>query len=315
MSTRLASLVVSFLALLLAAPGLASSRPAQESMRITSRGPAAEPAEAPAKQPTPPGSQALRLDDGIVDTVLGVTNEETSNQAVYLNRFSPDPELLPITIDTVSILFPLVDPNGFETGLRPRMTFQVLVYVDEVAGYAPPTAEPATKKPIMTILKQARAFGVGMVLATQNPVDLDYKALSNAGTWMIGRLQTEQDKQRLLDGMSAAAGGVDIAAVGDTIAGLGKRQFVLRRAGKDRPELFATRWAMSYLRGPLTRDQIDHPAALDGRGLIRPVIHDELSVDPHAHPVVVDRVERVGLAVCGLDLAGPPDREGVRSDR
>lgn len=133
---------------------------------------------------------------------------------------------------------------------------RALLYMDEVAGYLPPTAAPPTKKPIMTLMKQARAFGVGVVLSTQNPVDIDYKALSNAGTWMIGRLQTDRDKMRLLDGMSAASGGVDVAAVGDTISGLGKRQFVLKRAGKDQPELFTTRWAMSYLRGPLTRDQI-----------------------------------------------------------
>ncbi|MFT3855594.1 MAG: DUF853 family protein [Ilumatobacteraceae bacterium] len=133
---------------------------------------------------------------------------------------------------------------------------RALLYMDEVAGYLPPTAAPPTKKPIMTLMKQARAFGVGVVLSTQNPVDVDYKALSNAGTWMIGRLQTDRDKQRLLDGMSAASGGVDVAAVGDTISGLGKREFVLKRAGKDQPEVFTTRWAMSYLRGPLTRDQI-----------------------------------------------------------
>ena len=133
---------------------------------------------------------------------------------------------------------------------------RALLYMDEVAGYLPPTATPPTKKPIMTLMKQARAFGVGMVLSTQNPVDVDYKALSNAGTWMIGRLQTDRDKQRLLDGMSAAAGGVDVGAIGDTISGLAKREFVLRRAGKDQPEVFTTRWAMSYLRGPLTRDQI-----------------------------------------------------------
>jgi hypothetical protein len=133
---------------------------------------------------------------------------------------------------------------------------RTLVYMDEVAGYVPPTAAPPTKKPIMTLMKQARAFGVGVVLATQNPVDIDYKAISNAGTWMIGRLQTERDKARLLDGMSAAAGGVDVAEVGDTISGLAKREFVLRRAGKDSPDVFTTRWAMSYLRGPLTRDQI-----------------------------------------------------------
>ena len=133
---------------------------------------------------------------------------------------------------------------------------RALLYMDEVAGYLPPTAMPPTKKPIMTLMKQARAFGVGVVLSTQNPVDIDYKALSNAGTWMIGRLQTDRDKQRLLDGMSAAAGGVDVGAIGDTISGLAKREFVLRRAGKDQPEVFTTRWAMSYLRGPLTRDQI-----------------------------------------------------------
>ena len=110
----------------------------------------------------------------------------------------------------------------------------------------------------MMLMKQARAFGVGVVLSTQNPVDIDYKAISNAGTWMIGRLQTERDKQRLLDGMSAAAGGVDISARSATRSpALGKREFVLRRASKDEPEIFTTRWAMSYLRGPLSRDQIE----------------------------------------------------------
>jgi hypothetical protein len=133
---------------------------------------------------------------------------------------------------------------------------RALVYLDEVAGYVPPTANPPTKKPIMTLMKQARAFGVGVVLATQNPVDLDYKAISNAGTWMVGRLQTERDKARLLEGMSAAAGTVDVGAVSDTISGLAKREFVLKRAGKDVPEIITTRWAMSYLRGPLTRGQI-----------------------------------------------------------
>jgi len=133
---------------------------------------------------------------------------------------------------------------------------RALLYMDEVAGYLPPTANPPTKKPIMLLLKQARAFGLGVVLSTQNPVDVDYKALSNAGTWIIGRLQTEQDKARLIDGLSSAAGGVDVKVVGDTISNLGKRQFVLRKAGKDVPEVMTTRWAMSYLRGPLTRDQI-----------------------------------------------------------
>jgi hypothetical protein len=133
---------------------------------------------------------------------------------------------------------------------------RALVYFDEVLGFVPPVANPPSKPPMLRILKQARAFGLGTVLATQNPVDLDYKALANAGTWAIGRLQTEQDKSRLLDGMRAAAGGIDIDAISSTISGLAKREFVLRRAGADTPTTFTTRWAMSYLRGPLTREQL-----------------------------------------------------------
>ena len=133
---------------------------------------------------------------------------------------------------------------------------RVLLYIDEVLGYVPPTANPATKGPILTLVKQGRAFGVGVVLATQNPVDVDYKVLSNATTWMIGRLQTERDRDRLLEGMRSAAGGVDIDALAATISGLAKREFVLQRAGADNPLVFTSRWAMSYLRGPLTREQI-----------------------------------------------------------
>lgn len=133
---------------------------------------------------------------------------------------------------------------------------RALVYMDEVFGYVPPIGSPPSKKPILTILKQARAFGVGLVMSTQNPVDIDYKAISNAGTWMIGRLQTEQDKQRLLDGMSLSDGSVDIKSIGETISALDKREFVLHSTKLPRPEKFSTRWAMSYLPGPLTRNQI-----------------------------------------------------------
>ncbi len=133
---------------------------------------------------------------------------------------------------------------------------KALVYIDEVMGYAPPTSQPPTKKPILTLLKQARAFGVGLVLSTQNPVDLDYKALSNAGTWLIGRLQTEQDKARLVDGLRAADGSTDIEQLNNTISDLGKRQFVLRSIKSSGTSLFTTRWAMSYLAGPLNRTQI-----------------------------------------------------------
>ena len=131
-----------------------------------------------------------------------------------------------------------------------------MVYMDEVFGYVPPIGAPPSKKPILTILKQARAFGVGLVLSTQNPVDIDYKALSNAGTWVIGRLQTENDQKRLLEGMGAADGSVDISAMSKTISSLEKRQFVLHSTKLEKPQVFNTRWAMSYLPGPLTRQQI-----------------------------------------------------------
>ena len=131
-----------------------------------------------------------------------------------------------------------------------------LVYLDEVMGFAPPTATPPSKKPILTLMKQARAFGVGMVVATQNPVDLDYKAMANAGSWFIGRLQTERDKERVLEGLRSAAGRVDVAALDTAIGRLEQRQFLLQSAHRDKPELFTTRWAMSFLRGPLTKEQI-----------------------------------------------------------
>ncbi len=133
---------------------------------------------------------------------------------------------------------------------------RALVYMDEVFGFVPPTAEPPAKKPILTMLKQARAFGVGMLLSTQNPVDLDYKAMSNAGTWCIGRLQTERDKARILEALQSARGDTDVSELDRTISGLEKRQFLLHNTHEPEPVLFTTRWALSYLRGPLTREQI-----------------------------------------------------------
>jgi hypothetical protein len=136
-------------------------------------------------------------------------------------------------------------------------SLRAIVYMDEIFGYLPPTSNPPSKTPMLTLLKQARAFGVGMVFATQNPVDLDYKALSNMGTWFIGRLQTERDKARLLDGLeSATGGGFNRSQIEKIISDLGSRVFLLNNTHEDAPEIFQTRWALSYLRGPLTRDQI-----------------------------------------------------------
>jgi hypothetical protein len=140
-------------------------------------------------------------------------------------------------------------------------SLRALLYMDEIFGYFPPVANPPSKGPLLTLLKQARAYGLGVMLATQNPVDLDYKGLSNAGTWFIGRLQTERDKARVLDGLEGAAAGAggagfDRRRTEQLIAGLGNRVFLMNNVHEDGPVLFETRWAMSYLRGPLTRGQI-----------------------------------------------------------
>ena len=139
-------------------------------------------------------------------------------------------------------------------------SLRAIVYMDEIFGYFPPVANPPSKLPLLTLLKQARAFGVGLVLATQNPVDLDYKGLANTGTWFIGRLQTERDKARVLEGLEGAAAGAgsrfDRGRMEEILAGLGNRIFLMNNVRDDGPEVFESRWAMSYLRGPLTRSQI-----------------------------------------------------------
>lgn len=136
-------------------------------------------------------------------------------------------------------------------------SLRAMVYIDELFGFLPPVSEPPTKKPLLTLLKQARAFGVGLTLATQNPVDIDYKALSNAGTWFIGRLQTERDKKRLVDGLTAAApGATHVNDLNDIIGRLGKRTFLLHNVHEEHPAVFRTRWVLSYLAGPMSRDQI-----------------------------------------------------------
>jgi hypothetical protein len=136
-------------------------------------------------------------------------------------------------------------------------TLRALIYFDEIFGYLPPVSNPPSKYPMLRMLKQARAFGLGIVLVTQNPVDLDYKGLSNTGTWFIGKLQTDQDKQRLLDGLQGAlAGAMDRSAYDKMISGLGKRVFLMHNVHNKEPILYQTRWAMNYLAGPLARNQI-----------------------------------------------------------
>ena len=139
-------------------------------------------------------------------------------------------------------------------------SLRALLYMDEIFGYFPPISNPPSKLPLLTLLKQARAFGLGVVLATQNPVDLDYKGLANTGTWFIGRLQTERDKARVLEGLEGASSSAgkkfDRGQMEQTLAGLGNRIFLMNNVHEDEPVVFETRWCLSYLRGPLTRTQI-----------------------------------------------------------
>ncbi len=161
-------------------------------------------------------------------------------------------------------------------------SLRAMLYIDELFGFMPPVENPPSKKPLLTLLKQARAFGVGLVLSTQNPVDLDYKGLSNTGTWFIGRLQTERDKKRLLEGLRSASGSerLNQKELAETLSSLGKRRFLLHNVHETHPVIFATRWVMSYLAGPLTRGQIKKltelsPAAAEAR---------KQATKPHAKP-------------------------------
>lgn len=134
---------------------------------------------------------------------------------------------------------------------------RAIFYMDEIFGYFPPIAAPPSKLPMITLLKQARAYGLGLVLCTQNPVDLDYKGLSNCGTWFIGRLQTARDKARVTEGLAAASNGeIDVKAIDALMGKMSERVFIMRSIYEKEPILFRTRWALSYLRGPLTLAQI-----------------------------------------------------------
>jgi len=177
-------------------------------------------------------------------------------------------------------------------------SLRALVYMDEIAGYFPPVANPPSKQPMLTLMKQARAFGVGMVLATQNPVDLDYKGLANAGTWFIGRLQTERDKARVLDGLEGVAAQAssrfDRGQMDSLLSKLGSRVFLMNNVHDDHPTVFETRWAMSYLRGPLTRTQIKQ--LMEGRKA----------------PVKRQEAEPAGVAVRSTTAAAVPVAAATR---
>ena len=173
-------------------------------------------------------------------------------------------------------------------------SLRALLYMDEIFGYFPPVANPPSKLPLMTLLKQARAFGLGVVLATQNPVDLDYKGLANTGTWFIGRLQTERDKARVLEGLEGASSSAgkkfDKGRMEQTLAGLGNRIFLMNNVHEDEPVVFETRWCLSYLRGPLTRTQIkqlmDSQRAAHAATAVAPAARSAKSAKGGARPIL-----------------------------
>ena len=184
-------------------------------------------------------------------------------------------------------------------------SLRAILYMDEVFGFLPPVAEPPSKRPLLTLLKQARAYGLGVVLATQNPVDLDYKALSNCGTWFLGRLQTERDVARVIDGLegasSAAGGTVERGEFERLLAGLRSRVFLMQNVHDDVPVLFHSRWAMSYLRGPLTRRQIK---------LLSPAVDRKV---PGAS-VEAQRTQRTGTSKATRPVLPPGIDEAFLSD-
>ncbi len=162
--------------------------------------------------------------------------------------------------DSERMFFVTLLLNEFITWMRQQpgtSSLRAILYMDEIFGYFPPTAMPPSKLPMLTLLKQARAYGIGIVLVTQNPVDLDYKGLANCGTWFIGKLQTQRDKMRVIEGLQIASNGeVDSSSLDKMIAMIGNRTFIMRSIYKKEPILFQTRWTLSYLKGPLTLTQI-----------------------------------------------------------
>src|SRR4029434_2932269 len=162
-------------------------------------------------------------------------------------------------------------------------SLRALIYMDEVAGYLPPVANPPATPQILTLLKQARAYGVGITLATQNPVDLDYKALSNIGTWFLGKLQTERDKARVLDGLEAIAGGLDRQTIDRALSTLRGRVFLMHNVHESGPVALETRWALSYLRGPRSRDELQRftsPGTTEPATTVTPAPANQPSAKP-----------------------------------
>ncbi len=201
---------------------------------------------------SPQFSNWLRGDPLDIDKIYFTADGKPRHSIFYIAHLSDSERMFFVTLLLNSLITWMRRQSG-------TSSLRSILYFDEIFGYFPPTSQPPSKKPLLTILKQARAFGLGAVLVTQNPVDLDYKGLSNAGTWFIGKLQTERDKDRVLDGLrgalATAGANVDFD-FNEMISSLSSRVFLLHNVHEDEPMVYHTRWALSYLRGPLTRPQV-----------------------------------------------------------
>ncbi len=199
--------------------------------------------------------------------------------------------------------------SAVETWMRAQKgsnALRAILYMDEIYGYLPPSANPPSKQPLLRMLKQARAFGLGILLATQNPVDLDYKALSNTGTWLIGKLQTERDKLRLLDGLESLADGFSRAEIDKLISSLGKRVFIMNNVHEKASLLFQTRWTMNFLAGPLTRTQIRDLNTLVGAqeaSAPQPAPIQTSALEPSFAPQPTDRAQPIPAAASAPSVA------------
>ena len=202
-------------------------------------------------------------------------NGKTPCSIFYLAHLSDSERMFFVTLLLGKIM-------NYARTLPGTSSLRSLLYFDEVFGYLPPYPKnPPSKTPILTILKQARAFGLGMVLATQNPVDLDYKALTNAGTWFVGKLQTDRDKKRVLDGLDSSSFASNHGEMDDLISNLETRNFILHSAHQKEPEIFRTRFAQAYLRGPVTRTQLKD--MMDNNTPMPPV-HPQYAPQPQQAP-------------------------------
>jgi hypothetical protein len=248
-----------------------------------------------------PAFAAWRVGEPLdVDSLLRAPDGRPRLSIVYTAHLS-DAERLFVTALVLNKVKTWVRRQSGTTSLR------ALVYLDEIFGYFPPhPANPPTKRPLMTLLKQARAQGLGVVLATQNPVDIDYKGLGNMGLWLVGRLQTDQDRDRLRDGLVGS--GVDAPTIDRLLGAIKKRVFLMHDVHRTKPVLVHSRWAMSYLRGPLTRDEIAalaprvEAAEAAGPG---PVVAPDAMPAESRPPVSIPGLPQAFFRLAGGDVASP----------